>query len=53
MANCCNMQVGDIYVCRVCGLELKVSKSCACTEGSEDACTVPLRCCDEEMTGKE
>jgi hypothetical protein len=49
MANCCNMKEGDVFVCKVCGLELKVQKTCKCTEGAEDACTVPLMCCGKEM----
>nr|WP_320015155.1 hypothetical protein [uncultured Desulfobacter sp.] len=49
MANCCDMKEGDVFVCEVCGLELKVKKPCSCTAGSEDACKVPLSCCGQEM----
>ena len=52
MANCSEMKVGDLYQCEVCGLELKVSKACSCTPGSEDGCSVPLMCCGQEMTKK-
>jgi len=52
MANCCDMKQGDVYTCRTCGLELTVSKTCACTEGAADACTVPLRCCGDDMGKK-
>lgn len=45
MANCCDMKEGDVYTCEACGLELKVTKPCSCTGGSEDACSVPLTCC--------
>ncbi len=48
MANCKDMQVGDVYVCKLCGLALKVEKTCTCGEGST-ACTVPLSCCGQEM----
>lgn len=40
MANCCDMKEGDVYTCEACGLELKVTKPCSCTAGSEDACSV-------------
>lgn len=49
MANCCDMKEGDVFVCNVCGLELKVQKTCKCTTGAEGACTVPLMCCGKEM----
>ena len=44
MANCCDMKLGDVYTCRTCGLDLTVSKTCACT--------VPLRCCGDDMGKK-
>jgi hypothetical protein len=50
MANCCDMKEGDLYICNTCGLELAVKKACACSSGSEDACSVPLMCCGKEMT---
>lgn len=51
MANCATMQVGDVYKCDLCGLELEVKKACACGEG-EGSCSVPLMCCGQEMTKK-
>ncbi len=51
MANCADMKPGDIYVCNVCGLELKVEKSCSCGEG-QASCTVPLQCCGQDMVKK-
>ncbi|MCA1794921.1 MAG: hypothetical protein LC660_13825, partial [Desulfobacteraceae bacterium] len=32
MANCCNMKEGDVFYCKVCGLELSVKKACTCKE---------------------
>ena len=52
MANCCDMQKGDVFECKACGLELQVTNPCTCSAGSEDACTVPLMCCGKEMTKK-
>jgi hypothetical protein len=49
MANCFEMKEGDVFVCKICDLELKVQKTCKCTAGGEDACTVPLTCCGQEM----
>jgi hypothetical protein len=28
MANCCDMNEGDVYFCDACGLELEVKKTC-------------------------
>ncbi|MFP4390148.1 MAG: hypothetical protein ACLFPR_14540 [Desulfococcaceae bacterium] len=42
MANCAEMNVGEVYHCEVCGLEMAVKK----------ACTVPLQCCGQEMKKK-
>ena len=53
MANCCDMKEGDIFYCKICGLELSVKKACTCKEGEEDSCTVPLKCCNQEMTKKQ
>jgi hypothetical protein len=50
MANCCDMKEGDVFVCKVCGLELSVKKACTCDTGAPDKCTVPLQCCGQEMT---
>ena len=52
MANCCDMQERDTFVCDSCGLELEVKKACACKSGAEDACSVPLMCCGKEMKKK-
>lgn len=52
MANCCEMKVGDLFVCDKCGLELRVAKPCACKPGAEDSCTVPLKCCGQDMVKK-
>jgi hypothetical protein len=53
MANCSEMKAGDIFVCEICGLELKVHKTCRCggADGTEN-CTVPLQCCNQEMVKK-
>jgi hypothetical protein len=52
MANCADMRKGDVYVCKNCGLELQVSKTCSCGTGSGAACSVPLRCCGNDMVKK-
>lgn len=52
MANCCDMKEGDVYVCELCGLELTVKKPCTCKPGEEDSCTVPLKCCNQDMVKK-
>ncbi len=52
MANCAEMKKGDIFVCNTCGLELQVLTSCTCGSASGPACTVPLKCCDQDMTKK-
>ena len=49
MANCAEMKKGDVYKCESCGLEIQVKKTCSCGSGGEDACSVPLQCCGEEM----
>jgi len=52
MANCSEMKVGDVFVCEICGLELSVKKTCKCNSDTADSCTVPLQCCNQEMTKK-
>ena len=52
MANCCDMKEGDLFVCEVCGLELKVAKTCTCKPGEAEACNVPLSCCGKPMEKK-
>ena len=51
MANCCEMNEGDLFVCRTCGLELRVAKACACKTG-KTSCHVPLQCCGQNMEKK-
>ena len=53
MASCIEMEEGDIFVCETCGLELQVTKACACTAGEEVSCTVPLQCCGKDMVKKQ
>ena len=52
MASCVEMEKGDIFVCKTCGLELKVTKTCSCIVGKEITCTVPLQCCGKDMIKK-
>ncbi len=52
MANCHEMNAGDVFYCEKCGLTLKVEKACTCKPGEEGACTVPLSCCGQEMKKK-
>ena len=49
MANCAEMREGDRFVCETCGLELEVTKSCACLAGKQVTCPVPLQCCGKDM----
>ena len=51
MAICHEMKQGDVFFCELCGLELKVEKTCSCGT-SEGACSVPLQCCGKDMTKK-
>lgn len=52
MANCCDMKEGDVFVCNLCGLELKVANPCKCETGEAGSCNVPLQCCGQEMVKK-
>jgi hypothetical protein len=52
MANCSEMEIGDVYVCKQCGLELQVTKACQCKPGESGGCEVPLQCCGQEMVKK-
>lgn len=60
MANCHEMKNGEIYVCKDCGLELKVVKECrdagkpaeAC-ECHHDGTSCVLTCCGESLVKKE
>jgi hypothetical protein len=52
MANCSEMKVGETYTCEICGLELKVTKTCSCEPGKGGSCEVPLQCCGQDMVKK-
>jgi len=52
MANCAEMKKGDVFTCKICGLELQVVRTCSCTAGEEVSCTVPLQCCGQDMEKK-
>ncbi len=51
MANCAEMKQGDVYLCKSCGLELQVTKTCSCGTGG-GTCEVPLKCCGQDMEKK-
>ena len=53
MANCREMKVGDVFVCKICGLELRVNKTCKCggADGTDNH-SIPLQCCTQEMVKK-
>jgi hypothetical protein len=44
---CSEMKLGQVYVCKDCGLELKVVRACDC-EGESCSCA-DLKCCGEGM----
>jgi len=46
------MKEGDLFVCEKCGLELSVKKACRCDADAPEKCTVPLKCCGEDMKKK-
>ena len=53
MVSCGDMKVGEVYVCKDCGLELEVKKSCGCPDDA--ACETGHDkgvCCDFECCGK-
>lgn len=52
MASCYNMKEGEVYICDICGLEVRVEKGCTCNEGEDDACSVPMQCCGQPMRRK-
>ena len=53
MATCHDMQMGQVYVCESCGLEIKVVKECTeCgTSEAECECETPctFECCGEPL----
>lgn len=57
MVNCHEMEVGQVYFCEGCGLELKVVKACEeCGAAAEDCdCPEPcvFQCCGEPLKLKE
>jgi hypothetical protein len=52
MVDCADMKEGDLFVCDVWGLELRVEKVCTCSAGEEGACSVPLQCSGKGMVKK-
>jgi len=52
--SCNQMQVGQVYACRDCGLELQVVKACSDEEGGA-CCAEPCEftCCGEPLVLKE
>ena len=59
MASCHEMKVNEIYVCKSCGLELKVVRCCRDFGKSSDDCgcdhhdhRCELSCCDEPLVKK-
>jgi hypothetical protein len=53
MASCSEMKAGEVYVCKGCGLEIEVLKSCADSEEGACSCSEPLSCCDEPLLLKK
>ncbi|MBD3353269.1 MAG: hypothetical protein GF364_17445 [Candidatus Lokiarchaeota archaeon] len=61
MVSCHDMDEGDIYVCKECGLELKVvskckefgAEDCECTQGAcEDDHSCEFACCGKPLVKK-
>ena len=55
MASCHEMKQGEVYVCKDCGLELKVVAQCKNHGGTKDVHdhdTCNFTCCEAEMTVK-
>lgn len=44
MVDCHSMRLGQIYVCRECGLELKVVAECKECDESADSCSCDEHC---------
>ena len=55
MASCHEMKQGEVYVCKDCGLELKVVAQCKNHGGTKDVHkhkTCNFICCETEMAVK-
>lgn len=62
MAGCHDMQMGEIYVCEGCGLELKVvaecrnshksSEECSCHDQHDEHDECSICCCGKPMVKK-
>ena len=48
MPKCSEMQVGDVYKCASCGLELEVKKECDC--GDSSCSCSDIECCGSPMS---
>ena len=60
MARCHDMEVGEIYACEECGIELKVVKECKNSEKPADQCSCheegeecTFSCCGRPLTRKK
>ena len=53
MSTCAGMKLGQVYVCRDCGLELKVVKECDCHTETEECSCSAMSCCGDALTLKE
>lgn len=56
MTSCGDMKVGEVYVCKDCGLEIEVKKSCNCPtevcEPMKDGACCDFECCGSPMEKK-
>jgi len=60
MPSCHEMREGEVYVCKDCGLEIKVVKECRDAGGSSTKCSCDqsespcsFSCCGADMVKKE
>jgi len=56
MTGCHEMKLGSTYMCKECGIELKVMKECKEANLPPDQCKCApctLVCCGEELVRKE
>jgi hypothetical protein len=56
MTNCHEMKLGSTYMCKECGIELKVVTECKEADLPPDQCKCApctLVCCGEELVKKE